>query len=104
MAGEKKNDKSVVCVVCCKKLLSTNHDFPSGKYEMCICRNRYMCGRLVFHNIWRGKIHDHNDKEEVRRSRDEIAKVLTSLQKYIIILRDLVYFIYEQIYCLMIRD
>ena len=29
-----KNDKSVVCVVCCKKLLSTNHDFPNGKYEM----------------------------------------------------------------------
>jgi hypothetical protein len=26
--------------------------------------------------------HDHNDKEEVRRSRDEIAKVLTSLQKF----------------------
>jgi hypothetical protein len=42
-----KYDKSVVCVVCCKKLLSTNHDFPNGKYEMCICRNRYMCGRLV---------------------------------------------------------
>ncbi len=26
--------------------------------------------------------HDHNNKEEVRRSRDEIAKVLTSLQKF----------------------
>jgi hypothetical protein len=26
--------------------------------------------------------HDHNDKEEVRRLRDEIAKVLTSLQKF----------------------
>jgi len=51
-----KNDKSVVCVVCCKKLLSTNHDFPNGKYEMCICsRNRCMCGRLVFCNIWHGK-------------------------------------------------
>ncbi len=53
--GREKNDKSVVCVVCCKKLLSTNHDFPNGKYEMCICRNRYMCGRLVFCNIWRRK-------------------------------------------------
>ncbi len=30
MAEEKKNDKSVVCVVCCKKLLSTNHDFPTA--------------------------------------------------------------------------
>jgi hypothetical protein len=50
-----KNDKSVVCVVCCKKLLSTNHDFPNGKYETCICRNRYMCVWLVFCNIWRGK-------------------------------------------------
>ncbi len=50
-----KNDKSVVCVVCCKKLLSTNHDFPNGKYETCICRNRYMCGGLVFRNIWRRK-------------------------------------------------
>ena len=53
--GREKNDKSVVCVVCCKKLLSTNHNFPNGKYETCICRNRYMCGRLVFCNIWRGK-------------------------------------------------
>jgi hypothetical protein len=26
--------------------------------------------------------HDHNDKEEVRRLRDEIAKVFTSLQKF----------------------
>ncbi len=50
--GREKNYKSVVCVVCCKKLLSTNHDFPNGKYERCICRNRYMCGRLVFCNIW----------------------------------------------------
>jgi hypothetical protein len=31
--GREKNDKSVVCVVCCKKLLSTNHDFPNGKYH-----------------------------------------------------------------------
>ncbi len=31
--GREKNDKSVVCVVCCKKLLSTNNDFPNGKYE-----------------------------------------------------------------------
>jgi hypothetical protein len=53
--GREKNDKSVVCVVCCKKLLSTNHDFPNGKYETCICRNRYMCGQLVFRNIWHGK-------------------------------------------------
>ncbi len=53
--GREKNDKSVVCVVCCKKLLSTNHDFSNGKYEMRICRNRYMCGRLVFRNIWHGK-------------------------------------------------
>ncbi len=52
---ERKNDTSVVCDVCCKKLLSTNHDFPNGKYETCICRNRYMCGQLVFHNIWHGK-------------------------------------------------
>jgi hypothetical protein len=50
-----KNYKSVVCVVCCKKLLSTNHDFTNGKYETCICRNRYMWGQLVFHNIWCGK-------------------------------------------------
>ncbi len=50
-----KNDKSVVCVVCCKKLLSTNQDFPNSKYETCICRNRYICGRLVFRNIWQGK-------------------------------------------------
>jgi hypothetical protein len=42
--GREKNYKSVVCVVCCKKLLSTNHYFPNGKHEMCICRNRYMCG------------------------------------------------------------
>jgi hypothetical protein len=54
--GREKNDKSVVCVVCCKKLLSTHQDFPNGKYETCICRNRYMCGRLVFCNIWRGKM------------------------------------------------
>ncbi len=53
--GREKNDKSVVCVVCCKKLLSTNHDFPNGKYETCICRSRYMCGGLVFCNIWHGK-------------------------------------------------
>ncbi len=53
--GREKNDKSVVFVVCCKKLLSTNHKFPNGKYEMCICRNRYMCGRLVFCNIWHEK-------------------------------------------------
>ncbi len=53
--GREKNDKSVVCVVCCKKLLSNNHDFPNGKYETCICRNRYMCGRLDFPNIWHGK-------------------------------------------------
>ncbi len=26
--------------------------------------------------------HDHNNKEEVRQSRDEIAKVFTSLQKF----------------------
>ncbi len=26
--------------------------------------------------------HDHNDKEEVRRLSEEIAKVLTSLQKF----------------------
>jgi hypothetical protein len=32
--GEReKNDKSVVCVVCCKKLLPTNNNFPNGKYE-----------------------------------------------------------------------
>ena len=32
-----KNDKSVVCVVCCKKLLSTNTiDFTNSKYEMYI--------------------------------------------------------------------
>jgi hypothetical protein len=31
-----KNDKSVVCVMCCKKLLSTNNDLPNGKYEMYI--------------------------------------------------------------------
>ncbi len=43
MAGEKKIDKSVVCVVCCKKLLSTNHDFPNGKYETCICRKIGIC-------------------------------------------------------------
>ncbi len=54
--GREKNDKSVVCVVCCKKLLSTNYYFPNGKYETCICRNRYMCGWLVFCNIWRGKM------------------------------------------------
>jgi hypothetical protein len=54
--GREKNDKSVVCVLCCKKLLSTNYDFPNGKYETCICRNIYMCGRLVFRNIWRGKM------------------------------------------------
>ncbi len=53
--GREKNDKSVVCVVCCKKLLSTNDNFPNSKYETCICRNRYMCGGLVFCNIWRGK-------------------------------------------------
>ncbi len=53
--GREKNYKSVGCVVCCKKLLSTNHDFPNGKYETCICRNRYMCGQLVFCNILRGK-------------------------------------------------
>ncbi len=41
-SGREKNDKSVVCVVCCKKPLSTNNDFPNGKYEMCICRNRYV--------------------------------------------------------------
>ncbi len=51
-----KNDKSFVCVVCCKKLLSTNHNFPNGKHETCICRNRYMCGGLVFRNIWHGKM------------------------------------------------
>jgi hypothetical protein len=28
--GREKNDKSVVCVVCCKKLLSTNNDFPNA--------------------------------------------------------------------------
>ncbi len=33
-SGREKNDKSVVCVLCCKKLLSTNNDFPNGKYEM----------------------------------------------------------------------
>ncbi len=54
--GREKNDKSVVCVVCCKKLFSTNHDFPNGKYETCICRNKYMCGRLVFCNVLRGKM------------------------------------------------
>ncbi len=54
--GREKNHKSVVCVVCCKKLLYTYHDFPNGKYETCICRNRYMCERLVFCNIWRGKM------------------------------------------------
>ncbi len=54
-SGREKNDKSVVCVVCCKKLLSTNHNFPNSKYEMCICRNKYMCGQLVFCNIWHGK-------------------------------------------------
>ncbi len=43
--GREKNDKSVMCVVCCKKLLSTNNDFPNGKYETNICRNRYVCGR-----------------------------------------------------------
>jgi hypothetical protein len=32
--GREKNDKSVVCVVCCTKLLSTNNNFPNGKYEM----------------------------------------------------------------------
>ena len=48
--GEReKNDKSVVCVVCCK------NDFTNGKYETCIYRNRYMCGRLVFRIIWHGK-------------------------------------------------
>ncbi len=31
--GREKNDKSVVCVVCCKKLLSTNINFLNGKYE-----------------------------------------------------------------------
>ncbi len=31
--GREKNDKSVVCVVCCKKLLFTNNNFPNGKYE-----------------------------------------------------------------------
>jgi hypothetical protein len=31
------------------------------------------------HEEW---FHDHKNKEEVRRSRDEIAKVLTSLQKF----------------------
>jgi hypothetical protein len=31
--GREKKHKSVVCVVCCKKLLSTNNDFPNGKYE-----------------------------------------------------------------------
>jgi hypothetical protein len=33
--GEReKNDKSVVCVVCCKKLFSRCYnDFTSGKYE-----------------------------------------------------------------------
>ncbi len=31
--GREKNDKSVVCVVCCKKLLSTNNNFTNGKYE-----------------------------------------------------------------------
>jgi hypothetical protein len=51
----RRENKSVVCVLCCKKLLSTNHDSPNGKYETCICRNRYMCGRLVFCNIWHGK-------------------------------------------------
>jgi hypothetical protein len=35
-SGREKNDKSVVCVVCCKKLLSTNKDFPKSKYEMYI--------------------------------------------------------------------
>jgi hypothetical protein len=35
--GRKINDKSVVCVVCCKKLLSTNTiDFINSKYEMYI--------------------------------------------------------------------
>ncbi len=46
--GREKNDKSVVCVVCCKKLLCAINDFPNGKYETYICRNRYMCGWLVF--------------------------------------------------------
>ncbi len=54
--GREKNDKSVVCVVCCKKSLSTNHNFSKGKYETYICRNRYMCGGLVFRNIWHGKM------------------------------------------------
>ncbi len=35
--GSKKNDKSVVlcvlCVVCCKKQLSTTRNLPMGKYE-----------------------------------------------------------------------
>ncbi len=32
--GREKNDKSVVCVVCCKKLLSTNAiEFTNGKYK-----------------------------------------------------------------------
>ncbi len=30
--GREKNDKSVVCVVCCKNQLSTNNDFPNGKF------------------------------------------------------------------------
>ncbi len=32
-SGRGKNCKSVVCVVCCKKLLPTTINFTNGKYE-----------------------------------------------------------------------
>ncbi len=48
-SGSEKNGKSVVCVVCCKKLLSTTTILPMANMRHTNEGIGILCGRLVFH-------------------------------------------------------